>query len=231
MKALPLLQYLGAFALLVSNAIHADVVAPTHNGDKVTLKALPYDLTVARIENGALNIENEALVFTSRHGTDFFNDMISGREMDNAPRLIFEPQGDFVLSAKLSGKFSSNNDGGALIIYNDTMSSGKLTFERSANGKQGLWSSVTQGSTDDVHHRSFTEMAMYLKIARKNNMYFFYSSNDGKVWDILRTFMLTKNKNTKIGFLVQSPEAENFTMRFENIRFQAKTFKDYWQGE
>lgn len=151
--------------------------------------------------------------------------------MDNAPRVLFEPQGDFVLSAKLSGKFSGNNDGGALIVYNDLMSSGKLTFERSVGGNQSLWSSITKGSTDDVHHRSFNETAMYLKIARKKNMYFFYSSNDGKAWEILRTFVLDKNKSTKVGLLVQSPEAKSFTMTFEHIHYQVKTFNDYWQGE
>lgn len=231
MKAIPLMQYLCIFALLISNVIWADVVSLTHNGDKVTLKPLPYELSIARIENGALKIENDTLEFTSHHGTDFFNDMIRGKKMDNAPRAIFEPKGDFVLSAKLSGKFSGKNDGGALIVYNDVMSSGKLTFERSVGGTQSLWSSITKGSTDDVHHRSFNETAMYLKIARKNDMYFFYSSNDGKIWDILRTFVLDKNESTKIGFLVQSPETNNFTMRFENINFQAKTFSDYWQGE
>lgn len=231
MKSIPYLQHLSILALLISNMVCADVVTPMHNGDKVLLKPVPYELTIARIENGALKIENDTLVFTSHHGTDFFNDMISGKKMDNAPRVLFEPKGDFVLSAKLSGKFSGNNDGGALIVYNDAMSSGKLTFERSVNGKQSLWSTVTKGTTDDVHHRSFNETGMYLKIARKNDMYFFYSSDDGKIWDILRTFVLDKNKSTKVGFLVQSPETKNFTIRFENINFQAKTFNDFWQGE
>jgi regulation of enolase protein 1 (concanavalin A-like superfamily) len=59
-------------------------------------------------------------------------------------------------------------------------------------------------------------------------MYFFYSSNDGEIWDILRTFVLDKNKSTKVGLLVQSPEAKDFTIKFEHIKYQAKTFKDYW---
>ena len=98
--------------------------------------------------------------------------MNSGKNMDNAPRVLFEPKGDFVFSAKLSGNFSGNFDGGALIVYNDVMSSGKLTFERSVNGEQSLWSSITKGATDDVHHRSFNENGMYLKIARKKNNVF-----------------------------------------------------------
>ena len=62
-------------------------------------------------------------------------------------------------------------------------------------------------------------------------MYFFYSSNDGKTWDILRTFVLDKDKSTKVGFLVQSPESKNLTLKFADIKYQARTFKDYWQGE
>lgn len=200
------------------------------NGETITLAGIPYALSVARIENGNLKVVNNDLVFTSYKGTDFFNDMISGKNNDNAPRLLFQPEGDFILSAKFSGKFAGNYDGGALFLYNDLMSSAKLTFERS-KGKQSLWSTVTKGPADDVHHRSFTEETMYLKIARKKTMYFFYSSNDGKTWDILRSFVLDKNDNTKVGLLVQSPEAKEFTLRISDIRFKAKAFEDYWQGE
>jgi regulation of enolase protein 1 (concanavalin A-like superfamily) len=217
-------------SLLMSVAAAAVGDITYKNDETISLDNFPYALTVARIENGNLKVVNNELLFTSYKGTDFFNDMISGKNNDNAPRLIFQPKGDFILSAKFSGKFAGNYDGGALIVYNDIMSSAKLTFEKS-RGTQALWSTVTKGPADDVHHRSFTEETMYLKIARKNTMYFFYSSNDGKVWDILRSFVLDKNENTKVGLLVQSPEAEKFTLRISDIRYQAKAFDDYWQGE
>jgi len=233
MKAICFLKFIPMYCImglsLISGMVHADT--PKKNGDKFFLIGLPYELTASKLENGSLILTNNELVFTSNKGTDFFNDMVSGKNHDNAPRVLFEPKGDFIFSAKLSGKFAGSYDGGALIIYNDIMSSGKLTFERSKNAKPGLWSSVTRGATDDVHHRSFDETSMYLKVARKQNMYFFYSSNDGKTWDILRTFTLDKNNGTKIGLMVQSPEAENFTMRFSDIRYQARAFNDYWQGE
>lgn len=200
------------------------------NGDTVPLEAIPYPLTIERIENGSLGLVNNQVLLTAVKGTDFFNDMISGKNNDNAPRLVFQPKGDFVLSAKFTGKFSGNYDGGALILYNDIMSSAKLTFEKS-RGTQSLWSTVTKGPADDVHHRSFKEDTMYLKIARKQTMYFFYSSNDGKHWDIMRTFVLDKNDNTKVGLLAQAPEAKEFTLRISDIRYSAKTFSDYWQGE
>ncbi len=200
------------------------------NGDTITLGSVPYPITIARIENGKLKVDGNDVVFTANKGTDFFNDMISGNNNDNAPRLIFQPIGDFIFSAKFSGKFAGSYDGGALILYNDIMSSAKLTFEKS-RGTQALWSTVTKGPADDVHHRSFAEQTMYLKVARKKTMYFFYSSNDGKTWDILRTFVLDKNDNTKVGLLVQAPEANEFTMRISDIRFVAKGFDEYWQGE
>jgi len=215
----------------LSGSLYADNTDITKSGERFSLNGFPYEFTSSKLENGSLKIVNNELVFTSNKGTDFFNDMISGKNHDNAPRVLFEPKGDFIFSAKLSGKFAGDNDGGALIIYNDIMSSGKLTYERSHKNKPSLWSSVTKGATDDVHHRSFDETSMYLKVARKQNMYFFYSSNDGKNWDILRTFVLDKNDGTKVGLMVQSPESQHFTMQFSDIRYQAKTFNDYWQGE
>lgn len=217
-------------SLCVSSAVFSAEGKAYKNGDTVTLANVSHPLTVAKIENGNLKVVNNELLFTAYKGTDFFNDMISGKNNDNAPRLVFQPEGDFIFSAKFSGKFAGSYDGGALILYNDIMSSGKLTFERS-NGKQALWSTVTKGPADDVHHRSFNEETMYLKVARKNNMYFFYSSNDGKAWDILRTFVLDKNGNTKVGLLVQAPEANEFTLRISDIRYTPKAFNDYWQGE
>lgn len=233
MRNCGLLKHLHISLVFMSLLMSAAVTAADtsyKNGDTITVNNVPYALTLARIENGNLKVENNELLFTSYKGTDFFNDMISGKNNDNAPRLIFQPEGDFILSAKFSGKFAGSYDGGALIVYNDILSSAKLTFEKS-QGKQSLWSTVTKGPADDVHHRSFTEETMYLKLARKKTMYFFYSSNDGKTWDILRTFVLDKNENTKVGLLVQSPEAEKFTLRISDIRYKAKAFDDYWQGE
>lgn len=223
-------------SLLVSGASLASDTRAYKNNDLIQLNNIPYPFTVARIENGNLQVENNELLFTAYKGTDFFNDMISGKNNDNAPRLVFQPKGDFIFSAKLRGNLAGNYDGGALIVYNDIMSSAKLTFEKS-RGTPALWSTVTKGPADDVHHRSFSkdtyphEATMYLKVARKNSMYFFYSSQDGKHWDILRTFVLDKNENTQVGLLVQSPEAKQFSLRMSEIRFIAKGFEDYWQGE
>lgn len=217
-------------ALFSSSALLAVEPKAYKNDELIQLQNIPYPLTVARIENGSLQVEGNELVFTAHQGTDFFNDMISGKNNDNAPRLVFQPKGDFIFSAKMTGKFVGSYDGGALILYNDIMSSAKLTFEKS-RGTQALWSTVTKGPADDVHHRSFAEESMYLKVARKQNMYFFYSSNDGKTWDMLRSFVLDKNGSTQLGLLVQSPEAKAFTLRISEIRYLAKGFDDYWQGE
>jgi len=206
--------------------------ANTFAADKsgILLNSIPYAISTST-EQGKLVQQNQDLIITAHKGTDLFNDMFSGVNKDNAPRMLFQPKGDFIFSAKLSGKFAGKYDGGALIVYGDSNSYGKLTFERGHDGQQSLWSTVTSKRADDVQHRGINADSLYLKVARAGNLCFFYSSADGKTWDMLRSFTLDNPQDLRVGIMAQAPEAESFSLTVSDVRFAARTFKDYWQGE
>jgi uncharacterized protein len=199
-------------------------------GAAITLNAIPYPISIVG-EHGKLVQQNQDLTITANKGTDLFYDMYSGVSKDNAPRLLFLPKGDFIFSAKLTGKFAGKYDGGALILYGNANSYGKLTFERGHDGQQSLWSTVTRKWADDVQHRGIKSDSLYLKVARAGNLCFFYSSADGKTWDMLRSFTLDDPQSLHVGIMAQAPEADTFSLTVSDIRFASRAFKDYWQGE
>lgn len=84
---------------------------------------------------------------------------------------------------------------------------------------------------DGAYHAVINQPYIYLKIVRLTNRYFFYSSLNGKDWQILRDFALGENKNAKIGFYNQAPIGEKIETLFSEISFRETTIKSYWQGE
>ncbi len=216
--------------LLALSLATSSFAAEKASSPNIVLTAIPYATSISS-EQGKLVQQGQDLVITAYKGTDLFNDMFSGVNKDNAPRLLFQPKGDFIFSAKLSGKFAGKYDGGALIVYGDSNSYGKLTFERGHDGQQSLWSTVTSKRADDVQHRGIKSDSLYLKVARVGKMCFLYSSADGKTWDMLRSFTLDNSQDLQVGVMAQAPEAESFSLNVSEIRFSPRTFKDYWQGE
>lgn len=214
------------FTLMIPMAINA-LAADTPG---IHLNTIPYAITITA-EQGKVLQQGQDLLITAHKGTDLFNDMFSGVNKDNAPRIVFQPKGDFIFSAKFSGSFVGKYDGGALIVYGDSSSYGKLTFERGHDGQQSLWSTVTSKRADDVQHREIKADNLYVKVARAGDLYFFYSSNDGKTWIMQRSFTLDNPRNLQVGIMAQAPESDAFGLRVSDVRFAPRTFKDYWQGE
>ncbi|WP_333572952.1 DUF1349 domain-containing protein [Sphingomonas sp.] len=57
-----------------------------------------------------------------------------------------------------------------------------------------------------------------------------YASEDGDRWEILRDFPLAASAAVEVGFVSQAPSGSHFAARFSDIRFEAKSLKEYWQG-
>ena len=196
----------------------------------LTLAAIPYPLELGS-EPGAVAASPGGLRIVANKGSDLFVTPDGASIADKTPRALFMPVGDFILSAKVDAHFQREFDGGALIVYVDQVHWAKLLFERARSGKTGISSTVAKGVGDDAHHGAAPVNSIHLKIARRKDMFVFYTSVDGAAWNMVRTFSMGPAAKVKVGFSSQSPVGERFSAGFSDIRFRAASFKDYWQGE
>lgn len=196
------------------------------------LKGLPFDLTTAGNPQ-AVNITDDTLILTAPKGSDMFTPSDGSKAILTAPRITFVPQGDFIFSARIDVPFAADYDGAALVIYGDDSHWGKLLFERIDAQKSAITSSVVSPVSDNSYHVRVPadDQTVWFKIVRAGPMILFYMSQDGEHWDILRDMAFASPAPVTVGFMSQSPLGENLAASFSDIRFETKTFKDYWQGE
>lgn len=216
---------LGAVLALAGGCALAAAPAP-----ELTLAPIPFPLLVDS-EHGTVTLAPAGLVIAATKGSDLFVNPDGSEIADKTPRALFAPAGDFIFSAKVRAGFQREFDGGALIVYVDKTHWAKLLFEFGKNGKAGVSSTVARSVGDDAHHGAVQGNTMHLKIARRKDMFVFYTSPDGARWDMVRTFGMAPSARLKVGFSSQSPVGERFSAQFSDIRFRAAAFKDYWQGE
>ena len=164
--------------------------------------------------------DDGTLSITAGKGADWFNWPGGGDRKAGAPRLIFEADEDFVLSAKVSVDFRSVWDAGGLALVADDSHWAKLCFELTNDHRPSVISVVTRDLSDDAGARPVSGKSAYLKIAKSGAVIFFYGSDDGRSWTIVRKFALPA-KRLQVGFLAQAPDGENVEARFSEIRYQS----------
>lgn len=212
------------FLLISSHAIAAP-------GDTVHIKGIPYPLTWVNKEKGTAVTGNNAVAITAGKGTDLYNFAGGGFNVATMPVLLFEPDTNFVLTAKVKVGFGKQYDGGSLMIYTDTLQWVKFLFEKSHSGKLVVCSGVTNVYTDDNTHNEVTTPEIYLRIGKSGTLFSLYYSENGKNWKMVRLFNYQSAGRFKIGFSSQSPEGEKCTTHFTNIVYSPKAFSDFWTGE
>jgi regulation of enolase protein 1 (concanavalin A-like superfamily) len=215
----------------------AALMAPQGRASEATLKdgklaidTLPFALD-SQLDLGAASVTDKALVLQAKKGTDLYANPDGTEIADKTPRVLFQPTGDFIFSAKVTAGVNHPFNGGALIVYNDKTNWAKLLFEFSKTGAAGISTTVTKGAGDDAHHGVRPGDATYLKVVRRKDMFVFYTSPDGAAWSMVRNFSLPGAATAKVGFSSQSPAGDGFSAQFSDVKFRNATFKDFWQGE
>lgn len=79
-------------------------------------------------------IEQSTLRITAGEKTDMFRDPNVTYNTDNAPKLLFEADPDFVLSAAIEHTFTNKWDGGAIVLKSDSINWIKFCFEKDYTG-------------------------------------------------------------------------------------------------
>jgi uncharacterized protein len=168
---------------------------------------------------------------TAGKETDLYCFVDGNYYTNTAPKLLFTPDSNFVLTAKIIPDFKSVYDGGAILVYSDDSNWAKLLFEMNDDKTLALGSSLVKNRRgDDNYHTIIDKNEVFVRLARSGKIFNFYYSKDGSKWNLLRTFPYEKFDNLKIGFYAQSPKGESCTVQFNDITYKGEKFKDYFTG-
>ncbi|HXR21577.1 MAG TPA: DUF1349 domain-containing protein, partial [Acidimicrobiales bacterium] len=133
-------------------------------------------------------VEGGTLTIASGPRTDWFVGP-AGTELSlSAPALLGNPEGDFVLSARVEVDFEQTYDAGVLALWQDGTTWAKLCFEYSPQGHPMVVSVVTRGVSDDCNSMVVGGTNVWLRIARIGRAYAFHCSADGAFWQFVRYF-------------------------------------------
>jgi len=173
--------------------------------------------------------DRRTLSITAGRKSDWFVSPMGDSHVDSSPRLLFKPADDFVLSAKVTVGFQSQWDAGVLVLYENDSLWAKLCFENTIEKHSAIVSVVTKDVSDDNNSIEMSGPSVYLKIAKAGPAIFFYASQDGRTWRIIRSFSLGKTPNLRVGFSSQAPVGDGCTTVFSEIQYLPKKV-DLWQG-
>jgi regulation of enolase protein 1 (concanavalin A-like superfamily) len=154
-------------------------------------------------------INPESILIEAGEKTDMFRDPNVTYNTDNAPRLSFTADPNFVLTAEIHHDFTSKWDGGAIVLEADKLNWIKFCFEKDYTGVHRVVSVVTKGISDDCNSVAITGNQVFYKIAKAENVIILYYSGDGKKWFLIRHLQFNTNKPIKLGFMAQSPTGKN----------------------
>jgi len=168
------------------------------------------------------------LTIRSGKETDWFVDPFDGTLHNTAPMLLFTPAADYVFSAKVKVGFNTKWDAGALMVWADDHNWAKLSFELSPAKQPTMVTVVTRGLSDDCNSIPISGNTVYIQIAKSGPSYVFYSSNDGKNWQVLRVFNLGSDSKARVGFESQSPAGDGTEVVFSEIHYSTKKITDIY---
>ena len=190
---------------------------------------------------GSLTWQNLPVAWHIEHGgeltirsgkeTDWFVDPFDGTVHNTAPMLLFVPADDFVLSTKVKVGFNTKWDAGALMVWEDEHHWAKLSFELSPAKQPTMVTVVTRGLSDDCNSIAISGNTVYLQIAKSGPAYVFYSSAEGKTWQVLRVFSLGDGSKARVGFESQSPAGDGTQVVFSEIGYSARKIADIYNSE
>jgi regulation of enolase protein 1 (concanavalin A-like superfamily) len=179
----------------------------------------------------SFSIKGDVLTIIAGEKTDMFRDPNVTYNTDNAPKLMFRPDENFVLTSAIEHSFSNKWDGGAIVFRADSLNWVKFCFEKDYTGARRVVSVVTKDISDDCNSVEIPANKVHYKIAKADNVITLYYSNNGSKWFLVRHFQFNAKGPYELGFLSQSPTGKSCSVMFSNIRYSNKKIKDPYVGE
>ncbi len=162
--------------------------------------------------------------------TDFFIDVLGTVEKNDAPFYYETCTGDFTVRTRVTPLFQKTYDAGGILVLDSTQKWIKLEFELTDLGYPSIVSVVTDGVSDDCNGERAALESMWLKVARRGDVFALHFSEDGKKWKMSRLFRLKMKKTLKVGIEVQSPRGRGCTACFSTPIFKPEAPKDLRKG-
>jgi uncharacterized protein len=181
-------------------------------------------------EPAAVRLGPDSIAIAAGPQTDWFSPPDGDPSTFNAPAFVGMPQGDFLLSARVTVEFGSTFDAGVLVLFARPDVWAKLCFEYSPDGEPMVASVVTRGVSDDCNSFTVDDDHVWLRIARIGSTFAFHASFDGAVWTLVRHFALPAGDDLRVGFEAQSPTGLGCTASFSSVRYSAETLADIRSG-
>lgn len=170
-------------------------------------------------------IEKDRVSITAAGKTNLFNSPSGKSKVANAPLILFEPEADFTMSARVTGKLKSVYDVAALVIYQDDDVWAKFCYENSVHLQPTIVSVVTRTFSDDCNSMPAGDYA-YMAVVKRGVEYSFFYSSDNKNWLMVRNFNLGTKGKIKVGFAAHGSRGDGFTGVFSEIKYQPKALDD-----
>jgi regulation of enolase protein 1 (concanavalin A-like superfamily) len=206
--------------------------APTQaqSNDSVKLSSLPRALFWENTPI-AFQTANNSFTITAGEKTDMFRDPNVAYNTDNAPKLLFIADSNFVLTAAIHHDFVNKWDGGAIVLKADSLNWIKFCFEKDYTGQKRVVSVVTKGISDDCNSAAATANTIYYKIAKAGNVITLYYSANGRNWYLIRHLQFDSTMPLQLGFLAQSPTGQHCQVTFSDIHYSTRKIADPYLGE
>jgi uncharacterized protein len=214
--------------LLIINPASQEVNA--QQTDSLTISSIPHKLYWENQANKC-SIQNNSLTIHAGEKTDMFRDPNVAYNTDNAPKLLFQADEDFTLSASIEHGFFNKWDGGAIVIKSDSLNWVKFCFEKDYTGARRVVSVVTKNISDDCNSIEISSSKVFYKVAKAGNVITLYYSINGLKWFLIRHFQFDAKPLFSVGFLAQSPTGKKCIVKFANIKYAKKKIKDPYIGE
>lgn len=188
--------------------------------EALKINSIPFFLKTVNDPLKVEVIEDAGIKITSKGKTNLFNSPGNNYYVQNAPMLLFHPDSNFIISAKITADLKEVYDVAALVIYQDNDLWAKLCFENSINKETTVVSVVTRRYSDDCNSIKILDKFVYLTMAKKGNEISFHYSTDNVHWELVRHFRLEcSESDLMIGFAVHCSVGEKFAAEFSEINY------------
>jgi len=218
------------YIALATAVLYFPFVMEGQRVDTVRIHSIPHPIF---FENSHLNfsVKDDEIELVAGPKTDMFRDPNVTYNTDNAPKMLFEADSNFVLTAAIEHSFTSKWDGGAIVIKQDSLNWIKFCFEKDYTGAKRVVSVVTKNISDDCNSVEVKSNRVFYKLAKAGNVVTLYYSLDGIKWFLVRHLQFDTESGFKVGFLAQSPTGEKCDVKFSKITYVVKKIKDPYAGE
>jgi len=208
-------------AILFTTIVHAQTVS---------IPVIPYPLHW-EIQPLHFSAKGNTITIVAGKKTDMFRDPNVTYNTDNAPKILFKPANNFVLTASIQHSFTNKWDGGAIILKSDSLNWIKFCFEKDYTGARRVVSVVTKGISDDCNSVEIPGNKVFYKMAKADNVITLYYSTDGNKWFLIRHLQFDTKPEFEVGFLAQSPTGTSCTVTFSDILYVERKISDPYTGE